>query len=259
MGRISALTELTSLASNDYFIVLDSSANIAKKISVANAFGVPEATWTSTGETWTFSSFNSTSGIGVVTVPTDATTKYTTGMWVRFSQTTGGTKYAKITAVTATTLSLQFGASITLNNETITSPVYSPLARPYGVPAEANPKSGTISGAGVLNTTGNKTITGLGFKPRIVRFTSMVATGTSMNLGVGSMDSSGNQFSSTGSHSNAGTSSARTSVTNRALVVQSSGSTAVAMDFSYVSMNADGFTINVATAGGIDVGYEAYP
>lgn len=36
MGRISALTELSTLASNDYFVVLDTSANIAKKISKAN-------------------------------------------------------------------------------------------------------------------------------------------------------------------------------------------------------------------------------
>jgi hypothetical protein len=33
MGRISALTELTSVASNDYLLVLDSSANIAKKLA----------------------------------------------------------------------------------------------------------------------------------------------------------------------------------------------------------------------------------
>lgn len=258
MGRISALTELTSLASNDYLIVLDSSANIAKKISVANAFGVPEATWMATGETWTFSSFNSTSGIGVVTVPTDATTKYTTGMWVRFSQTTGGTKYAKIIAVTATTLSLQFGASITLNNETITSPVYSPLARPYGVPAESTHKVGIIAGA-TVSSTGNKTITGIGFKPRLVRFYSLLGTATSANLSTGAMDSAGNQFAQAGSHSHGSTNSYREALTNRAMVINGSGTSTQVLVFSYVSMNADGFTINVNVGSSIDIAYEAYP
>lgn len=36
MGRISALTELTSVATDDYLVVLDTSANIAKKVTVAN-------------------------------------------------------------------------------------------------------------------------------------------------------------------------------------------------------------------------------
>lgn len=36
MGRISALTELTNVAVDDYLVVLDTSANIAKKVTVAN-------------------------------------------------------------------------------------------------------------------------------------------------------------------------------------------------------------------------------
>lgn len=132
MGRISALTELTSLASNDYLIVLDSSANIAKKISVANAFGVPETTWTASGETWTFSSWNSTTRIGVVTVPSDATTKYQAGNRIKISQTTGGTKYGIIHAVTSTTLSIFFPTGTTLNNETINTPFWSALDSPKG-------------------------------------------------------------------------------------------------------------------------------
>lgn len=133
MGRISALTELTTLASNDYLIVLDSSANIAKKITVANAFGIPDFGWTATGETWTYSSWSSTTRIGVITVPTDATTKYTAGMRVRISQTTGGTKYGIIQKVAATELSIFFPSGTTLNNETISTPYYSPLYAPSGI------------------------------------------------------------------------------------------------------------------------------
>lgn len=135
MGRISALTELTSLESNDYLIVLDSSANIAKKITIANAFGLPSFGFTATGESWTFSSWDSTTKIGVITVPTDATTKYSAGMRVKFTQTTGGTKFGIIHDVTATTLSVFFGTDYTLNNEAITSPLYSTEYAPKGFPA----------------------------------------------------------------------------------------------------------------------------
>lgn len=143
MGRISALTELTSLASNDYLIVLDSSANIAKKISVANAFGVPEATWTASGETWTFSSWNSTTRIGIITVPNDATTKYQAGNRIKISQTTGGTKYGIIHSVSATTLTVFFPLGTTLNNETISTPFWTALDSPKGF--DKNPDLWTLS------------------------------------------------------------------------------------------------------------------
>lgn len=126
MGRISALTELTELASNDYLVVLDSSANIAKKISVANAFGIPDASWTAAGESWTYASATT------LTVPTDATIKYDEGMVIRFTQSTGGTKYAVITNVAATVLTIAMLNGATLVNEAITSTQYSSLASPFG-------------------------------------------------------------------------------------------------------------------------------
>lgn len=125
MGRISALTELTELASNDYLLVLDTSANIAKKISVANAFGIPDLGYTASGETWTYASATT------ITVPTNATTKYDKGMIVKFSQTTGGTKYAVITNVAATLLTVKLLNGATLANETISNSFYT-TANPLG-------------------------------------------------------------------------------------------------------------------------------
>lgn len=132
MGRISALTELSSLANDDYLLVLDTSANIAKKISVANAFGIPDYGWTATGETWTYSSWTSGTRTGTITVPSDATTKYQAGMRIKISQSTGGTKYGIITKVASTTLTVFFPSGTTLNNETISTPYYSSLYAPYG-------------------------------------------------------------------------------------------------------------------------------
>jgi hypothetical protein len=141
--RNSQLTELLVVAQDDYLTIVDTSAGQSKRVSVKNLTGAPDVGWTATGEAWSFSSYSSTSNVGVVTVPTDATTKYSVGMFVRFSQTTGGTKYGRIIAVTSTTLSIWFGAGIyTLNNEAISTPVYSPLAHPGGLPikiAEGQP------------------------------------------------------------------------------------------------------------------------
>ena len=105
-----------------------------KRVTVGVLTGAPDFGWSATGESWTFSSFNTTTRIGVVTVPSDATTKYSVGMWVRIAQSTGGTKWGMINAVTSTTLSINFFYNQTLNNEAITTPVYSPLAQPYGTP-----------------------------------------------------------------------------------------------------------------------------
>ncbi len=136
MGRISSLTELTSLASDDYLVVLDSSANIAKKISIANAFGIPTFGWTASGETWTYSSWSSTTRIGVITVPTDATTKYNVGWRIKITQSTGGTKYGIIVKVAATELTVFFKSGTTLNNEAISSPHYSATKIPLGFDAD---------------------------------------------------------------------------------------------------------------------------
>lgn len=130
--RNSQLQELTVVAQNDYLTIVDTSAGQSKRVSVKTLVGNVDLGWVATGESWTFSSWTSASRIGVATVPSDATTKYTPGMRVRFSQTTGGTKYGIITYVTSTTLTIFFPSGVTFTNETITSPVYSSIKVPYG-------------------------------------------------------------------------------------------------------------------------------
>lgn len=139
--RVSQLTELTVVAVDDYIPIVDTSAGDTKKVKVQTLVGVPAFGWTATGESWTFSSWTSASNVGIVTVPTDATTKYNVGQYVQFVQATGGTKYGKILAVTATTLSIWM-PGYTLVNEAITTPFYSIAARPVGLPvaiADGNP------------------------------------------------------------------------------------------------------------------------
>lgn len=105
-----------------------------KRVQVKVLTGNPDVGWQASGESWVFSSWNSTTNVGVVTVPSDATTKYMEGMFVRIAQATGGTKYGMIITVTATTMSIWM-PTFTLNNEAITTSSYSPLAHPVGLPA----------------------------------------------------------------------------------------------------------------------------
>lgn len=132
MPRISQMTELATAEPTDMLPIYEASSGVTKKISVKNLTGLPDVGWTATGESWAYASWSSTTRIGTITVPTDATTKYTAGMRIRIAQSTGGTKYGIIHKVAATVLTVFFPSGTTLNNEAITSPVYSALDVPYG-------------------------------------------------------------------------------------------------------------------------------
>ena len=163
--RTSQLTQLTAaqVAQGDFLPIVDVSAGQTKYVTVKDLTGAPDFGWAATGESWAYSSFNTTTRVGVITVPTDATTKYNAEMWVRFTQTTGGTKYGKILSVTATTLTVYFGSSYTLNNEAITSPVYSPLAVPVGLIV------GNFEVAFAANRSASQSITG-SFTDVVIQF-----------------------------------------------------------------------------------------
>lgn len=99
---------------------------------------VPTTGWIDADETWTYSSWTSATRIAEITVPTDATLKYSNGMRVRFAQSTGGTKHGIIHKVEATKLTVFVEADKTLENETISNPHYSTQKVPFGFPLEAS-------------------------------------------------------------------------------------------------------------------------
>lgn len=86
---------------------------------------------------WAYSSFSSTTRIGIITVPTDATNTYAVGNRLRIRQSTGGVKYGIITAVSATTLTVFFPVGTTLNNEVILNPYFSRAKAPFGFTLDA--------------------------------------------------------------------------------------------------------------------------
>lgn len=99
--------------------------------------------WAKIADTHTYSSWDSTNKTGVVTIPTDGTTKYSVGMRYSISQATGGTKYFIITKIAATAMTIFGGTDYTLNNETVSSPRYSPSKAPFGFPT--NPAKWTVT------------------------------------------------------------------------------------------------------------------
>jgi hypothetical protein len=117
-------------------------------------------------------------------------------------------------------------------------------------------KLGTIP-ASTFGTLGIKPITGVGFTPKLVRFTIMPTASTStMATGNGAMTSTSQFWTYT---SFDGTSKARDSGTTACIVIRSTGTNLAVVTASYSSMDADGFSINVTTAAAtFDVAYEAY-
>jgi hypothetical protein len=91
--------------------------------------------WIDANESWTYSSYDATNKTGVITVPTDATTKYSAGMRVRFTNN-AATQYGIITKVTSTTLTVYFGTDYSLTNSAITVPYYATTAAPFGFPLD---------------------------------------------------------------------------------------------------------------------------
>ena len=118
---------------------------------------------------------------------------------------------------------------------------------------------GSIPSA-TLGTTGNKAITGLGFTPKHVDF-DLLPTDSSSGTAFfasGAMNDSGLQFYTAIAVSP--TSQSRISNTNAAFAYpSSSSSTTHSLTMEYVSMDADGFTVNVVKASStFAVRYRAY-
>lgn len=104
---------------------IDGSKLAANSIDIGAKASVFDG-WIAVSDTWTYASATT------VTVPSDATTKYSVGDKVKF--TNSGAKYFYITAVGATTLTLNGGSDYTVANAAITVPYYSKSETPLGFP-----------------------------------------------------------------------------------------------------------------------------
>lgn len=88
--------------------------------------------WVELSDSWSYSAWTSATRIAQITVPTDATNKFSAGMRIRFTQPTDGVKYGIIVKVEATTLTVFLPSGTDFDNEAITSPAYSTQKAPKG-------------------------------------------------------------------------------------------------------------------------------
>ena len=123
LARVRVGAGVTSVGNS----VIDDLRVIATGLDNGGWISVPN----SQAPSWVYSSYSATTRRGVVTVPTDATTRYSIGTKIRIYQPTAGLKYARIVALTATSLTLFMLNSATLANEAILLPSYSFGAAPY--------------------------------------------------------------------------------------------------------------------------------
>jgi hypothetical protein len=133
-------SNIAAAAAIDGSKLANNSIDVGAKASVFDG-------WIAVSDTWTYASATT------VTVPSDATTKYSVGDKVKF--TNSGTKYFYITAVGATTLTLNGGSDYTVANAAITVPYYSKAETPLGFPQYFN-----YTPTFANTTTGSATIAG---------------------------------------------------------------------------------------------------
>lgn len=152
---------------------------------------------------------------------------------------------ADLTSLDATGFTLNWGTLTT------TSPLFNYLA--LGGSDITNMKAGSFASG---TTTGNVSATGVGFQPDIVFLCISLATANGMavnnnNYSIGVMTSSAQWAMGVKTQNAQATMNTSRSFRNdRCLVVVSSITDTLAGEFSYVSMDADGFTINQSVAAG---------
>lgn len=111
--------------------------------------------------------------------------------------------------------------------------------------ASSNPTKRFKVGANACPAaTGNLAVTGVGFRPGLVMFHNIYSDGAIVISGHGAMDASGGQWAFAMADAGAAALAERRSTTLCVYIVNSAGATAVSGTF--VSMDADGFTINLS-------------
>lgn len=102
-----------------------------------------------------------------------------------------------------------------------------------------------VGGFSVPGSTGNHAVTGVGFQPGLVLFTASLSDEASASIGEGAMDAAGSQWAVSSRRTSGGQQLAQT---GSYCVWMVETTTAYIYAAQYVSMDADGFTINFTHA-----------
>lgn len=127
LAATQAISRNTFLGTTGTLVDTSSVQTLSNKTLAAPILEGNITGWVLANETWTYASATS------ITVPTNATTKYSVGDKLMLTQG-ASVLYFYITAVAATTLTITGGSDYTLTNTTITLNYYSKVSTPLGFP-----------------------------------------------------------------------------------------------------------------------------
>lgn len=143
-------------------------------------------------------------------------------------------------------------SKLATNNSVVTSNITDGAVTP------AKRTGGFYAGTFTISATGNKAITGVGFTPKFVMFDWVATASSSADNNTSGWMTATAQFAKWSSSNSAGNSSARNAYTNLCLATGASASSTANETAAYVSMDADGFTINVTAQNGGTWAFVAY-
>lgn len=125
--------------------IADASLDLGAKASVFDG-------WVPVSDSWSYASAST------ITVPSDATAKYSVGDKIKLVQSST-TKYFYVTAVASTVLTVTGGSDYTVANSAISGIYYSKATTPLGFPQWFN-YTPTWTSSGTAPSIGNGTLTG---------------------------------------------------------------------------------------------------
>ena len=149
--KISELTAITTIASDDELPVVDKSEDETKKVTpeqiktYAQNGVIPNDGWIPVSDNWTYASATT------INVPSGATGIYQKGDKLRLKQG-GSYKYYYIITVADTLLTVSGGTDYTVANSTITDVYYSHIENPFGFPINGFNWTPTIGGSATFGT-----------------------------------------------------------------------------------------------------------
>lgn len=148
MGLMNGYPSDTAISDDDNFFGPDNTGATKKYPAVLVKKYVGDGI-TPTTDTWSFSSYNSTTKVGVINATAGANTRYAIGQWIRFAQPTLGIKWAKITGLSSSTITAKFISTYQLDNEVISNPNYSASYSPLGSPNDGVIQANELSASAI--------------------------------------------------------------------------------------------------------------
>jgi len=128
-----------------------SAAGVISTTGLESTGLIPIAGTFTFASTTTYTNSGNTTYGCTINVDSGAATIYNVNMWIKLTQSTGGIKWGKITAIADTLLTIFLGEDYTLVDEEITVPFYSGWAHPIGSPTERSKYSILLSDGSARN------------------------------------------------------------------------------------------------------------